>query len=266
MAKIYYLGDWALSMGPLFAETAFSFGWKGADIYNDAKWLKDALESTGEHQVHSVPAWDFYKLGPGDYERILEEYDVFIFSDVEAKNFQLAPSFFDRSKLGKEQLTFPDRIRLTVEAVKAGKGVMFLGGWLSFTGECGKGGWGRTGLKEILPVKCLDFEDLRESTEGYRAEAVIADHPFFKNLDIRQMPLILGYNLVEPREGCPVLARWQGENDPLLAVGRFGSGRALAYTSDPSPHWACNFVCWEKYNQFWLNCVELVLGRTDAKK
>lgn len=32
---------------------------------------------------------DFYKLGPGEYEQILDEYDVLIFSDVEAKLFQL---------------------------------------------------------------------------------------------------------------------------------------------------------------------------------
>ena len=69
-------------------------------------------------------------------------------------------------------LTFPDRMRLTVDAVKAGTHMMFLGGWLSFNGELGKGGWGRTPLREILPVQCLEYEDLRESTEGFTAEAV----------------------------------------------------------------------------------------------
>jgi len=75
------------------AKTPFSYGWKGVDVFNDGKWLKDALESSGEHQVNSVPTWDFYKLGPGEYEKILDEYDVVIFSDTESKNFQLAPSF-----------------------------------------------------------------------------------------------------------------------------------------------------------------------------
>jgi uncharacterized membrane protein len=77
---------------------------------------------------------------------------VLIFCDVEAKNLQLAPGFFDRKKCGSETLVFPDRIRLTVEAIKNGKGAMFLGGWLSFTGELGRGGWNRSGLKEVLPV------------------------------------------------------------------------------------------------------------------
>ena len=39
-----------------------------------------------------LPVWSL----PGQYEQILADYDVIIFSDVEAKNFQLAPSFFDR--------------------------------------------------------------------------------------------------------------------------------------------------------------------------
>src|SRR5512136_2832561 len=128
MSKIYYVGDWAVMCGPVFAETPFNYAYKGLEMYNYGTWLKEALQSSGDHQVTSVPTWDFYKLGPGEYEKILDEYDVLIFSDVEAKNFQLAPSFFDRKKFGKEVLVFPDRIRLTVEAIKLGKGAMFLGG------------------------------------------------------------------------------------------------------------------------------------------
>ena len=36
---------------------------------------------------------------------MLTGYDVLIFSDVEAKIFQLAPSFFDREKFGQGVLT-----------------------------------------------------------------------------------------------------------------------------------------------------------------
>ena len=263
MSKIYYVGDWAVILGPLFVETPFNYTWKGTEIYNYGTWLKDALESSGEHQVTSVPSWDFYKLEPGQYEQVLSDYDVIIFSDVEARNFQLAPSFFDRSKFGQGELSFPDRVRLTVRAVEAGGAMMFLGGWLSFNGECGKGGWGRTGLAQILPVRCLDVEDLRESTEGYRAEPIHRDHPIWAGVDVGKMPLVLGYNIVQPREDCQLLARWLPAGDPLLATGRFGKGRVLAYTSDPAPHWGCNFVYWESYNRFWLNACDWVLGRID---
>ncbi len=258
MAKVFYIGDWAVLLGPVFAESPFNYAYKGVDIFNYGRWLKDALESTGQHQVESVPSWEFYRMPPGRYEQILREYDVVVFSDVEAKLFQLDPAFFDRSRFGQEPLTFPDRVRLTVEAVHGGLGVMFLGGWLSFTGEMGKGGWGRTRLREILPVVCLDYEDLQESTEGYYAQAATADHPILKDIDLTTLPPILGYNMVRLRSGCPVLAAWSQSGDPMLAVGQFGDGRVLAYTSDPAPHWGCNFVYWEQYARFWLNACQWV--------
>jgi len=261
MAKIYYVGDWAVMLGPVFAETSFNYAYKGTEIFNYGVWLKEALESDGRNEVLSVPAWDFYKLGPGEYEKIIDAHDIIIFSDVEAKNFQLAPSFFDRSQFGKKPLTFPDRVRLTTEALKSGKHMMFLGGWLSFNGEMGKGGWGRTGLREILPVECLEWEDLCESTEGWSARPTKNDHPVFHGMEIATLPPILGYNKVSPRENCEVLAVWEDTNDPMLAVGQFGKGRVVAYTSDPAPHWGCNFVYWNHYNRFWLNIVDWMMQK-----
>jgi uncharacterized membrane protein len=262
MAKIYYVGDWAVMTGPVFAETPFFHSAKGLDIFNYGIWLKEALESTGRHVVNSVPSWDFYnRLGPGDYEAILEEYDVLIFSDVDAKLFQLAPNFFDRAKFGKKPLTFPDRLRLTLEAVKAGKGLMLLGGWYSFTGEMGKGGWGRTLLKELLPVLCLDYEDLVETTEGFSVKVTEAGKKIFKKFPFPSMPPLLGYNKTIPKKEGRILLKVKETGDPLLAVRDFGQGRVLAYTSDPAPHWGCNFVYWEEYNHFWLECLDYVLAK-----
>jgi uncharacterized membrane protein len=260
MAKIYYIGDWALMLGPVFAETPFNYAHKGTEIFNYGKWLKGALESSGEHEVESVPTWDFYRLPPGRWQEILAEYDVIVFSDVEAKNFQLDPSFFDRSKFGVKPLTFPDRVRLTCEALRSGTHMIFCGGWLSFNGEMGKGGWGRTQLREILPVECLDYEDLRESTEGFGAVPAAPGHPVLEGLDLASLPPVLGYNIVKPREGCQVLANWSGTDDPMLVAGQFGDGRVLAYTSDPAPHWGCNFVYWNQYDRFWSNILKWLLN------
>ncbi|MGA2258004.1 MAG: glutamine amidotransferase [Thermoguttaceae bacterium] len=260
MAKVYYVGDWAVMLGPVFAETPFNYAFKGTDIFNYGKWLKEAIESSGRHEVASVPTWEFYRLAPGRYEEILEEYDVVVFSDVEAKNFQLDPSFFDRSKFGKQPLTFPDRVRLTVDALHRGTHMMFLGGWLSFNGEMGKGGWGRTQLREILPVECLEYEDLRESTEGFHGRAVVGDHALLQGVDLENMPPILGYNIVRPRPACEVIATWTGTSDPMFAAGQFGKGRSLAYTSDPAPHWGCNFVYWDQYAKLWTNAVDWLVA------
>jgi uncharacterized membrane protein len=259
MSKIYYVGDWAVMCGPVFAETPFNYAYKGLEMYNYGTWLKEALESSGEHQVTSVPTWDFYKLGPGEYENILHEYDVLIFSDVEAKNFQLAPSFFDRKKFGTEVLVFPDRIRLTVDAIKNGKGAMFLGGWLSFTGEMGKGGWNRTGLKEVLPVQCFDYEDLVESTEGFTPQADAKSKKKLGTIKLDTFPPILGYNKTIARRGSDVLLTVKQTGDPLFVHRKFGKGKVLAYMSDPAPHWGCNFVFWKHYKEFWLECLKLVV-------
>ncbi|MEW5959009.1 MAG: glutamine amidotransferase [Chloroflexota bacterium] len=259
MARVYYIGDWAVMCGPVFAETPFNYAYKGLDLYNYGRWLTEALAGVHEHEVQSVPTWEFYKLGPGEYEKVLDEYDVLIFSDVEAKNFQLAPSFFDRRQFGATVLTFPDRVRLTVEAVRAGKAVMFLGGWLSFTGEMGKGGWNRTRLREILPVRCSDFEDLVESTEGFTARPTAEGQQIFQGIDFETFPPILGYNKTLPRENCPVLLSVKETGDPLLTVGSFGRGKTLAYMSDPAPHWGCNFVFWDRYADFWRRCLDYIL-------
>lgn len=262
MAKVYYVGDWAVMIGPCFAETPFNYAMKGTEIFNYGKWLKDALESTGKHEVESVPTWDFYRHGPGRWEQILDTYDVIIFSDVELKNFQLAPSFFDRGQFGKKLLTFPDRVRLTVEAMQSGTHMMFLGGWLSFNGEMGKGGWGRSRLSEILPVTCLEIEDLVESTEGFGARSHESLHPVLREIDLASIPPILGYNKVKTRPDCEVLAHWGDTDDPMLAVGQFGEGRCLVYTSDPAPHWGCNFVYWDAYQRFWLNALNWLISES----
>lgn len=107
-------------------------------------------------------------------------------------------------------------------------------------------------MREILPVECLDVEDLCESTEGFRAEACQPNHPVLDATNLATMPPILGYNIVRARQNCDVLAVWQ-DGRPMLAVGQFGKGRVLAYTSDPAPHWGCNFVYWDGYARFWLN-------------
>ncbi len=256
MKKIFYVGDWAIKLGPVFAETSFNYAYKGLETFHYNQWLVDAFQSGGTYQVTSIPTWEFYMMPPGEYERVLSEYDALVFSDVEAKNFQLAPDFFDRKRFGKEPLTFPDRVNLTVQAVHGGTHMLFLGGWLSFSGEIGKGGWGRTRLQEILPVRCLPTEDLRESTEGFVGQICLPDHPHCKNLSIETMPPILGYNQTLPREDCSVLAVWKNSSDPMIAVGQFGKGKVFAYTSDPAPHWGCNFVYWDGYQAFWRNTAD----------
>ena len=44
----------------------------------------------------------------------------------------------------------------------------------------------------------------------------------------------------------------EGEDEnPLVVVWEFGEGRAMAFSTDCSPHWAAYFQPWEYYGQFW---------------
>jgi len=81
----------------------------------------------------------------------------------------------------------------------------------------------------------------------------------FATLALDTFPPILGYNKVLPRSGCDVLLQVKETGDPLVTVGQFGAGKTLAYTSDPAPHWGCNFIYWEQYAAFWLECLDVVL-------
>jgi uncharacterized membrane protein len=199
-------------------------------------------------------------MPPGRYEEILEEYDIIVFSDVEVKNFQLSPQFFDRNVFGSGIITYPDRVRLTVEAIESGMRMMFMGGWLSFNGEMGKGGWGRSRLAEILPVRCLEREDLVENTEGFHM--VRADQGFIAGLDVSAAPPMLGYNETVARSDAVVHVEVGETGDPLVVTRKHGKGAVLAYTSDPAPHWGCNFVQWKDYNRFWTGAVEHLVDMT----
>ena len=40
MAKVYYVGDWAVQLGPVYAETSFNHAPKGLDFINYGKWFR----------------------------------------------------------------------------------------------------------------------------------------------------------------------------------------------------------------------------------
>ncbi|HEX9188126.1 MAG TPA: glutamine amidotransferase [Vicinamibacteria bacterium] len=94
----------------------------------------------------------------------------------------------------------------------------------------------------------------------YSPSATAAGRAFFRGLDIRTMPPLLGYNKTRRRPGGQVLLEVAETGDPLLAARRLGKGRVLAYTSDPAPHAGLNFVYWEGYGAFWRRCLDWVLG------
>ncbi|MGN6352998.1 MAG: glutamine amidotransferase [Parafilimonas sp.] len=255
-AHVLYLGDWVFHVGPTFIETPFGTETKDADLHFYGERLTEALEQQAD--VTPLANWEIYRLQPGGLEDYLKASNCLIISDVEAKCFHLYPSFFDRARRENRIVTFPDRLKVIKEWIHGGGGMMMLGGWLSFSGVQGRSGWGRSSLKEALPVECLLIEDLVESSEGFTAEVIEPEHPAIKGLAWDMFPPIFGYNEVKEKTEGQVLVRVKETGDPLVVAGEYGSGRVFTYMSDPAPHWGINFELWESYDAFWLQALNWV--------
>jgi uncharacterized membrane protein len=254
--RVLYLGDWVFHLGPVFIETPFGTETKDADLHFYGKRLVQALEPGAE--VTCLANWELYRLEPGRLEALLRRSSALIISDVEAKCFHLYPAFFDRAKRKGRVVTFPDRLDAIRRWVAGGGGLMMLGGWLSFSGVQGRGGWGRSRLAEVLPVECLPAEDLVESSAGFRAEALAPGHPVARGLPWTSFPPIFGYNEVAAKPEGEVLVRVKETGHPLVVAGTYGKGRVLTYLSDPAPHWGLNFELWKGYDAFWRQALAWV--------
>ncbi|GAA4315906.1 glutamine amidotransferase [Compostibacter hankyongensis] len=254
--QVLYLGDWVFHLGPMFIETPFGVETKDADLHFYGKRLTEALEPQAD--VTALANWELYRLEPGKLEAMLTDSHALIISDVEAKCFHLYPSFFDRARRENKVVTFPDRLEAIKTWIRDGGGMMMLGGWLSFSGVQGKSGWGRSVLKDVLPVECLPFEDLVESSAGFTAEVLAPEHPAIKGLAWENFPPIFGYNEVKEKPEGTVLVRVKETGHPLVVAGEYGSGRTFTYMSDPAPHWGINFERWESYDAFWQQSLSWV--------
>jgi len=257
--RVSYFGDWVFYTGPSFIESPFENMAKDCSLHFLGKPVTQALEQAGA-TVKAYSNWDLYHMSPNDYAAVLEGSDVTIVSDVEARCFHLSPSFFDRQLYGKRIVTFPDRLKCLAARVEAGMGLIYLGGWLTFSGHMEKGGWRRAPISDWLPFTCLAGEDLMESSEGFSVRVRGAGHPIFAGLPLDQIPPILGYNEFVPKPDMEVVWEVAETGHPLLGVATRGKGRLAIYASDPVPHWGLNFMLWEGYPSFWRQMVAWVAG------
>ncbi len=258
--KVTYFGDWVFYTGPQFIESPFEMVSKDCQLHFLGKPVTEALTTAGA-EVRAHSNWELYHFSPEQYEEALSRSDVIIVSDVEARCFHLDPSFFDRRTYGKQVVTFPDRLKRLRREVEAGKGLLYLGGWLSFSGHMEKGGWRRSPIAPWLPFTCLIGDDLVESSEGFHAEAVNPEHPMIRGLPLSTLPPLLGYNEFIPRESFHTLWRIAETGHPLLGVSHHGAGRMVTYGSDPVPHWGINLMLWESYQALWQRLVHWAAGR-----
>ena len=221
--------------------------------------VPDALAKDPEIRVdhiHTVNAFGDFPFSLKE----LQQYDLIFFSDVDVDSFQLYPDM-----MGHKPVPLgPNRLKLVQQFVKQGGGFIMGGGYASFNGRRGIGGYHRTPIEKILPVNMLPGDDRVEMPEGFHGNAVLPDHPVINGLRWNDQDfLMLGYNEVKMKEGAELLVEFEG--DPTLAVWEYGQGRTMAFTPDPGPHWSGNFHLWESYPKFLSQTVRW-LTRKDAQE
>lgn len=251
--NIWHVGNWCIHTGQKYIESPFLGPTKGVEIVNYAQQFVDALKGIPQAEVKSEPSWDLYNMSPEEFNERLEWADIIVFGDVETKCLMLHPDFFDRNKWEGRYVTFPDRFEILKNWVAKGGHFHMNGGWYSFAGEIGKGGWGRSIFHEVLPVICKEGDDLVESTAGYPVRAVNSNHLVIKEINFEKIPPILGFNETKLRDGSEAILEIRSQNNwyPLLAARKYKEGKVSAFMTSASPHWGINLVKWEKYDLFW---------------
>ena len=233
---------------------------KGVDSFTTTaygtghQWLQGALEAGG-WEVDHLPN----HLAPEAFPTTMAEldsYDVVMLSDIGANSLLLSPDTFDRS------LAAPNRLALLREWVRAGGGLVMVGGYLTFQGIEAKGHYAGSPVEEALPVTIHHYDDRIERPEGILPEVSVPGHPLAANLP-GAWPLLLGYNQLTARPEATTVA--VAGPDPLVVAWEYGQGRAVAFASDCGPHWApLAFVEWPGYAILWQNIANWAAGSQDG--
>ncbi|MBO1741276.1 glutamine amidotransferase [Leifsonia sp. TF02-11] len=220
---------------------------KGFDSFTTTEYVEGghqfagALRSGG-WEVDYLPAHTIESAFPTDPAWI-RQYDLVIISDVGANSFLLTRSVFNRSQAE------PNRLEIIRDHVLAGAGLLMVGGYLSFAGIDAKARYADSPLAALLPVEVLRHDDREEHPEGVVPAVVDAAHAALGGVG-SDWPALLGYNRTVAKPGSIVPATIG--DDPLVALGTAGAGRAGVFTSDMSPHWAPpQFMEWAGYAPLW---------------
>ena len=224
-------------------------GWDSfvTNHYEDSShFLRRAVESGG-FSVDHIPAHEIARSFPKVQDELMR-YNVIILSDIGSNSFLLTDNVFVYGN--SEQ----NRLEMMRDFVLQGRGLLMVGGYMSFTGIDGKARYNTTPLMEILPVKMQNYDDRAERSEGFSPTTVNEEHEVMKGLE-KPWPAFLGYNRLSEKEGADILMK-VGEDDIFLAVQQAGRGRTAAFASDCCPHWGtAEFVQWKSYQKFWVNLV-----------
>lgn len=97
----------------------------------------------------------------------------------------------------------------------------------------------------------------------YPVEVESAD--FLKGIDLKKLPLLLGYVVTTHRERASTLLNTH-QKDPLLAWWRTGLGKSVAFTSDDGLRWGKRWPGWDNYGNFWSQLIRWTLPEVKSDR
>jgi len=231
--------------------------YKGWDYFSSAiyetgvEYLQPAFDGTDIDFIH-MPG----HAAPAAFPRSLDalgHYDVIALSDIGANSLLLPPETWSGGQ------SSVNRLKLLVQWVENGGGLMMCGGYLSFSGIYASAKYYRSPIENVLPVDIYTFDDRVETPEGAKPEIIDDSHPLVDGLG-KDWPELLGFNELQLKSDAHLVAK-VGDH-PLLAVRAVGEGRTLIWASDIGPHWCPKtFAEWQGYAKLWQNVVHWLSGK-----
>lgn len=82
----------------------------------------------------------------------------------------------------------------------------------------------------------------------------LSEHEILQNLSPNGFPAMTGYISATPKKLSEILLTSDNE-DPILACGRYGLGKTLAFMSDLSSPWTRQLVQWERFPGLWAQMI-----------
>jgi uncharacterized membrane protein len=150
-----------------------------------------------------------------------------------------------------------EQLELLAERVRAGLGLLMIGGWSSFSAA--GAGYPGTPLAEVLPVQMQSGDDRVNCPQPCLVE-LRAPHPMVENLPFdSECPGIGGFNRLTAKPAAAEILRAARfrvarqadgyafrphDTAPLLVAGTHGAGNVAAFASDVAPHWVGGLVDW----------------------
>ena len=99
--------------------------------------------------------------------------------------------------------------------------------------------------------------------QPFRPRVTGGSHEVIQDIDWESAPPLGGY-VGATLKGTAEMLLMTPQEDPLLAVWRYGLGRTAAFTSDAKAKWAVLWLRWRDFNKFWAQLTRWTL-RTGSR-